>query len=96
MSGLPYEIRGTNWQLLLTEAQGTLRGLKTGSKQSNFAKTLLDDDHSVGSIEDILRDLHVPKKEGHINTLETCHIDVKTKKIKLMHEVLLGKIFYSA
>jgi len=72
--GLPYEISGANWQIVLPEAQGTLQGLKTGNKQSNCAQTLLDNDHSVGRIEDMLSVLHVIKKKRRTNTLATCPV----------------------
>jgi hypothetical protein len=74
-----------------------LQGLKAGNKQSNCAKNLLDNDHSVGRIEDILSVLRVTKKEGHTNTVATCPVEIKTQKntLELVREVLLGKILYS-
>lgn len=41
---------------------------------SNFFKHLIDSNHWMGPIEDIMSILHVPKKGGHKITLETSYL----------------------
>jgi len=53
---------------------------KIGNKQSNCAKNLLDNDHSVVRIEDIFSVLCVTKKKGHTNTLTARPFEVEEKK----------------
>jgi len=50
--------------------------LKTGNKRLNFARHLIENNHSVVYVKII----HIIKKEGHVNNLEECCIYNETKR----------------
>jgi hypothetical protein len=52
---------------------------KNGDHRSNFAKHLLDSNHSIGPITNIMEVLHVTKKREHMKTLEKLRIYMETK-----------------
>jgi hypothetical protein len=48
-------------------------------RKSRFAQHLLDNKHSIGSMENIMEILHITRKPKMMNTLEKFHIYDETK-----------------
>ena len=58
---------------------------KHGNGKSKFAQHLLDNKHSIGTMEDIMEVLHIKSKVGMINNLERIPYRMKlSSTIKLM------------
>jgi hypothetical protein len=79
MSRLPHEIHRESWKIFYQLYKECYRDLKTGNKKSNVAEHLLDNNHSMGPIMDIMSVLHIINKAEHMNSLEKFHIYVETK-----------------
>jgi hypothetical protein len=63
---------------------------KNGDHRSNFAKHLLDSNHSTGPITNIMEVFHVTKKREHMKTLEKLHIYMETKNYNQISEKCTG------
>jgi transposase-like protein len=63
---------------------------KNRNYSSNFAKHLLDNNHSIGPITDVMEVLHVTKKWEHMNTLEKFHVCIETKNNNQIDEKCTG------
>ena len=66
--------------------QEHLTDYKYRNGKSKFAQHLLDNEHSIGPTEDIMKMLHINEKGKMMNTLENLYIYIKKQKqiIELM------------
>jgi hypothetical protein len=68
-TGRPFKVR----------FQEHLRDFKYGSKKSKFAQHLLENEHSIGPMENIMEAIHITNKGRMIDTLERYYIFRETK-----------------
>jgi hypothetical protein len=59
--------------------QEHFRDFKYNNNKSRFAAHLLENSHSIGPIDDIMKTVHVTKKGRTMDTLERFHIHVETR-----------------
>lgn len=64
---------------LRPKIQEYFRDYKYENRKSKFAQHLLDNKHSIGSMENIMEILHITRKRKMMNTLERFHIYNETK-----------------
>jgi len=61
-----------------TRFQEHIRDFKYNNRKSAFAQHLLDNGHSIGKMEDIMKVVHIKNKGRTLNALENCRIYKET------------------
>jgi hypothetical protein len=59
--------------------QEHLRDFKHGNNRSKFAQDLLENNHGIGSVENIMHIIHITSKGKMIDTLEKLYIYTETE-----------------
>jgi hypothetical protein len=75
---MPQILCWPNWSSFRTRFKEHAQDFRLGNHKSNFAKHLLDCQHTLHSIEDSMSILHISNKGRMLNTLERFHIYKET------------------
>ena len=83
-------------RLFRVRFQEHFRDFKYGNNKSKFATHLLQNKHSIGHIQDIMKVLYITNKGRLTDTIEKFYMYKETKTvIKSMTKTLLSQIQYS-
>ena len=96
MPGLQQGVCGANWKKFLARFNENKAAFKTNGHTSNFAKHLIEQTHTFGSVHDTVQILQLHNKGAHLDTIERYYIyEEFTKNIHLNdeHAISPNKVF---